>query len=72
MGCKQVHKSYIIIDLIGDVLASTLVMKLNDACREYMSSRKSNIYCYSRKRRKLRSSSLNPAYLVADHLQLVN
>jgi len=43
---------------IGDVLASTLVMKLNDACREYMSSRKSNIYCYSRKRRNLRSSSL--------------
>jgi len=32
-------KSYIIVSLIGDVLASTLVMKLNDACRECMSSR---------------------------------
>lgn len=29
---------------IGDVLASTLVMKLNEACRESMLSRKSSIY----------------------------
>ncbi len=46
---------------LGDVLASTLVMKLNDACRERIISRKSILHFHSRKRRNLRSSSLRAA-----------
>jgi len=39
LGLCWMKNVYIITRSIGDVLASTLVMKLNDACREYMSSR---------------------------------
>ena len=43
---------------IGDVLASTLVVKLFDACRERIISRKSILHFNSRKRRNLRTRSL--------------
>ena len=43
---------------IGDVLASTLVVKLFDACRERIISRKSILHFNSRKRRNVRFSSL--------------
>ena len=55
-------QSVIVIVLLGDVPDSTLVMKLNDACRERIISRKSILHFYSRKRRNLRTSSLRAAF----------
>lgn len=50
-----------ILTTLGVFLASTLVMKLIDACRERIFSRKSNLHFYSRKQRILRSSCLRAA-----------
>lgn len=60
-GIAILHSYAMMNPTLGVFLASTLVMKLIDACRERIFSRKSNLHFNSRKRRIIRSSCLRAA-----------